>query len=418
MAVTDSISIFAEGTFEEQVQELVTYIVRSEEADERAAFIRPFQDVLKTGEGQKPLAEDDDRRRKLFTMVLNEVKGVGTGSEKEIEGFFNLLYSHLFSLFAADSSELKQHLTTLLTTISSSPSEQAAIKYRIHSNLFNALPRRSPLRLTVYNALLSIASTNDELVVLHLSPHDVEKWLGEWEISPAEKSEFLKTIYIAFEKAGQLETSYGYRLSYIRSLPSEPSATDAAVEAIATALRLPSVFDFDQLFKLDAVIAAKDHDLFSLLQLFLNDGLTEFRAWADSHPGVLEKYSLEKTQLEHKIRLLTLASLGFQNIGRDLPYTQVAAALDVEASEVEKWAIDVIRAGLVTGKLSQTTQTLHITRSTSRTFERAQWEALEKRLVAWKSGLAGVLEVVVSARGNAEASISQETVAPVQAVAA
>jgi hypothetical protein len=58
----------------------------------------------------------------------------------------------------------------------------------------------------------------------------------------------------------------------------------------------------------------------------------------------------------------------------------------------------VIRAGLLSGKLSQTTQTLHITRSTARTFEREQWEALEKRLVAWKAGLAGVLDVVANAR--------------------
>jgi hypothetical protein len=60
--------------------------------------------------------------------------------------------------------------------------------------------------------------------------------------------------------------------------------------------------------------------------------------------------------------------------------------------------ITVIRAGLLWAKLSQTTQSLHVTRATARTFEREQWEALEKRLVGWKSGLAGVLEVVANAR--------------------
>jgi len=58
----------------------------------------------------------------------------------------------------------------------------------------------------------------------------------------------------------------------------------------------------------------------------------------------------------------------------------------------------VIRAGLVWGKLSQTTQSLHISRSTSRSFEHEQWLVLEKRLVAWKSGLAGILDVVASAK--------------------
>lgn len=49
---------------------------------------------------------------------------------------------------------------------------------------------------------------------------------------------------------------------------------------------------------------------------------------------------LEKTQLERKIRLLTLASLGFKNVGQNLPYSKVAQALQVEPSEVEYWVID------------------------------------------------------------------------------
>jgi hypothetical protein len=49
---------------------------------------------------------------------------------------------------------------------------------------------------------------------------------------------------------------------------------------------------------------------------------------------------LDAAQLERKIRLLSLADLGFQNIGQDLPYTQVATLLQVSPSEVERWVID------------------------------------------------------------------------------
>ncbi len=52
----------------------------------------------------------------------------------------------------------------------------------------------------------------------------------------------------------------------------------------------------------------------------------------------------------------------------------------------------------MSAKLSQTTQSIHIIRSNARTFERQQWEVLEKRLLAWKAGLAGVLDVVATAR--------------------
>lgn len=397
---TDSISIFAEGTYEDQILELATYLVRNRPEEERAAFTSPLRDAFRSEEGTNPIEADEARRKLIFSKVFDEVKGLGDGNEKEVEGFFNLLYAHLFALYPPDSSEAKTYLTNLLqTTLSSSPSDRLSIKYRILANLFNSIPRNSPLRLAVYNTLLALATSNDDLDILKLSRADVEKWLSEWNISQDEKSTFLKSIVDAYAKAGELTASYEYSLVYIRTLPSTSSASrGAAINAIVTALRLPNIFDFDPLFKLDAVVNAKDHELFSLLQIFLNDGLVEFKTWEQSHQGRLEKYNLESAQLERKIRLLTLASLGCQYIGKNLPYSKIGESLQVESSEVEKWVIDVIRAGLVWGKLSQTAQSLHISRATSRTFDRKQWEVLEKRLVAWKSGLAGILEVVSSAK--------------------
>ena len=79
------------------------------------------------------------------------------------------------------------------------------------SNLFNTLPRESALRPPVYKALLEVASSNDELHVLQVSRGDVEKWLKEWDVTPAEKSAFLETLVEVFSKAGQLYVPPLYR---------------------------------------------------------------------------------------------------------------------------------------------------------------------------------------------------------------
>ncbi|PIL37471.1 hypothetical protein GSI_01165 [Ganoderma sinense ZZ0214-1] len=398
MAATDSISIFAEGTFEEQILELVNYLARALPEDGRPAYIQPFQESLATPEGQKILEEDEDRRRKVFTSVLAEVKGLGDGSEKEIEGFFNLLFSHFLALYPLDEPATRSQLATLLKTISAS-SDQTSARYRILSNLFNAIPRRSGLRLPVYRTLLTLASANDDLDALGLSQSEIEKWLSEWEVTPEEKSGFINLIVDAYKKSQKYVVSYQYQLAYIRSVPpTSPEAQTAAIDAIATALRLPNYFDFDSLFRLDAVVAAKDHELFSLLKIFLNDGLAQYKEWVAGHSDAFQKYDFNNVQLERKIRLVTLTTLAFQNIGRDVPYSAIASALQVEPSQVESWVIDVIRAGLVSGKLSQTAQTLHVTRASARAFEREQWELLEKRLQAWKSGLGSVLETVSASR--------------------
>lgn len=406
MTTADSVSVFAEGTFEEQIQELVDYATRSSPEDERATALQSFRDIVKSGEGAKPIEEDQERRRRALTFALDQTKSLGDGSEQEIEGYFNLLFSHLLTLWASNSPETNHHVSSLLYILTSSHSDQPSVKYRVISNLFNATPRNSALRLPIYKALLQVATENGELESLRLTRKDIEQWLQEWDISSEERSQFLKSIVEAFIKSGQPETAYHHTLAYVSSLPSSsPDGQSAAIDAIALALRLPSLFDLDPLFKLDAVVAAKDHELFSLLQVFLNSGLPELHSWLESHPAVLEKYELDQAQLERKIRLLSFASLGFAHVGHDLPYSEVASTLQIDLSQVEKWAIDVIRTGLLSGKLSQTTQSLHVYRSSARTFEREQWEALEKRLVAWKAGLASVLEVVTSAqkRGNGSA---------------
>lgn len=60
----------------------MNYIVRNRSEEERGSFIRPFQDVLKTEEGKKPIEEDEERRKTILAMVLSEVKGLGEGTEK------------------------------------------------------------------------------------------------------------------------------------------------------------------------------------------------------------------------------------------------------------------------------------------------------------------------------------------------
>ncbi|KAF8462486.1 PCI-domain-containing protein [Russula ochroleuca] len=398
MSTTDAIAIFAEGTFEDQIAELAGYIAQSRPEPERAPYLQSIQKKLAVEEGQTPLSEDVGRRRDVFSAVLGDVKGLGEGTEREIEGFFNLIYAHLLTLWPIDSPETINRVSSLLPIITSSTGESAA-KYRILSNLFNTLPRQSALRFPVHTALLELASSNDELQMLQVSRSDVEKWLKEWDITPTEKSAFLKTLVAVFSKAGQQDTAYYYKLALVRSLePTSQSAQPAALDAIATALSNPTVFDFDPLFKLDAVVATRSHPLFALLRIFFNGGLDDLHTWQRAHADISSTFGLDAAQLERKIRLLSLADLGFQNIGQDLPYTQVATLLQVSPSEVERWVIDAIRVGLLTAKLAQPAQTLRVTRATARAFGPQEWALLVKRLAGWRAGLAGVLDVVATAR--------------------
>ncbi|KAG1800563.1 hypothetical protein EV424DRAFT_1352121 [Suillus variegatus] len=271
-------------------------------------------------------------------------------------------------------------------TFRASISEVPRAVYSVLKQYINATPRDSALRLSTYTRLLKVAINNGELETLRLSRKDVEQWLQEWNISGEERSQFLKSVVDAFIQSAQPQT--------------------AAVDTIALVFHLPSLFDYDPLSKLDTVVSTKDHEPFSLLQVFLNRGLPGLHSWLEGHPAVLEKYALDQARLERKILLLSFASLGCAHMGHDLPYSEVGPILQIQLSEAGDRCVrsDSYRSSF-SGRLSQTAQSLHVYRSSARTFEREQWEAQEKRLVAWKAGLASVLEVVTNAqeRGNSSA---------------
>ena len=73
-----------------QILELVSYIVRNRPEDERNSFVGPFQNALKSGEGKKPIEEDESRRKLIISKVLADVKGLGEGSDKGGVYFVNL----------------------------------------------------------------------------------------------------------------------------------------------------------------------------------------------------------------------------------------------------------------------------------------------------------------------------------------
>ncbi|KZV78060.1 hypothetical protein EXIGLDRAFT_784354 [Exidia glandulosa HHB12029] len=80
--MSDSVAIFGEGSFEDQVKELVEYVAKPLVDEERTAFIRPFSEALRSADGDAPFAESTERRRKVIERVVAEVKSFGEGSDR------------------------------------------------------------------------------------------------------------------------------------------------------------------------------------------------------------------------------------------------------------------------------------------------------------------------------------------------
>ncbi|KAG1899650.1 uncharacterized protein F5891DRAFT_1037633 [Suillus fuscotomentosus] len=130
-------------------------------------------------------------------------------------------------------------------------------------------------------------ANNGELETLRLSRKYVEQCAVN---SP-------KSIVDAFIQYGQPETACHHTLSYVSSSPSSsPDGQLAAVRCHRLIIVLAHLVRLWSVVQVGRCCISKEHEPFSLLQVFLNSGLPELHSWLESHPAVLEKIWQKSTE--------------------------------------------------------------------------------------------------------------------------
>lgn len=288
----------------------------------------------------------------------------------------------------------------LSTPIVSSPSNGTGLALSVLTTIFNNLPQDDETRYHVFDAILRVVRRSSSFEALKSQLKNIDSWLALWETDEEDQQKLYLSIADAAEASGEKEQAYLYLLRGIRTIPASEVGTkearDLSIKAFKIALSDPSHFDFQDLTSLDSIQSLRKSDpiFFELLELFSAEQLDEYNDFREEHEGWIEEQGLDPSILHRKMRLLTLASLAASTQSRSLPYQHISRTLQVPFGDVEMWVIDVIRAGLVEGKLSQLNQTFLIHRSTYRVFGEKQWTEVAGRLDTWRSSLEGVLGVV------------------------
>ena len=288
----------------------------------------------------------------------------------------------------------------LSASIISSPLNGPGLALSILTTIFNILPPDNDTRYHVFMAILRVVRSSSSFDALKSQLKNIDFWVEQWETDEEDQRKLYLSIAEVAEEASEDEQAYSYLLRALRTISAEEASSHEArvlsIRALNTALLHPSHFDFQDLTTLDSVQALRKSDpvYFELFEIFNAELLDDYNDFTDEHDGWIEEQGLDISTLHRKMRLLTLASLAASTQSRSLPYHQISRALQIPSEDVEMWVIDVIRAGLVEGKLSQLNQTFLIHRSTYRVFGEKQWTEVQSRLDTWRSSLEGVLAIV------------------------
>ncbi|PSS27763.1 hypothetical protein M430DRAFT_62970 [Amorphotheca resinae ATCC 22711] len=380
-----------------------------------ADLAKELGDYLNIGADIQPLLDNNQKDEALKKLVTAST-ALNSTPEKEFTAAYNLLV-YLVLQSPNVNMFLPRICENLSKPITSSPINGPGLALSVLTTIFNLLAPDNEVRFNVFQAILRLVKAGGLFEMLKPQLKKLDSWLEEWEVDEEDQRKLFGQIADVAEDAGEEEQAYQYILKSLRTFdpkdPEEISSTEAqnlSLRALKAALLSNTHYDFHDLTSLPTVQALSDsHPIYSeLLEILAEKELEDYNDFRDEHEGFIEKEGLDNSKLHRKMRLLTLASLAASTPSKELEYKRISKALQIPGEDVERWVIDVIRAGLVEGKLSQQKQVFLIHRTTYRVFGEKQWREVATRIDTWKNTLRSVKEVISRERQQAEMQKERE----------
>ncbi|KAL4207445.1 hypothetical protein CU097_015690 [Rhizopus azygosporus] len=376
-------NIFVQSSVEEQITDLALYIskLKGEEGENEAPYVQHIKAILAS-----------DKKDTVFTEIAKDASIFLTENDRDVEGAFNLL---LVIILGSAQGQLSTAVQALVETLTKTESNKTGLKQKILLNLYNALPGNSPLRYNAFVGLVEVTAQADELDSLYDQLEHIDAWSTKWGLDQSTQRELYNYLFEVLTKAGEDKLAFNFLLKKLTTFAeNDKESTVLAKDIVLRAVSMENYYAFEDLLQYKAIQNLKGTDEYELLDVFLNGTLASYQSFASSHSNLIQ----HPENNIHKMRLLSLASLGSENLSRELKYADIANSLQIPEEEVEMWVIDVIRAGLVEAKLDQLNKTVIVHRSIYRVFGPEQWKKLSTTLSTWKENLNEILTVVGNAK--------------------
>ena len=227
----------------------------------------------------------------------------------------------------------------------------------------------------------------------------------EWGVDDAKTRSLYETLMQAASTHGNTDDAHQLRIKFLSSFQGKAASAEALAQAaiaVGEVVKNPSVFQFDTYMQLDAIKAlkgdAKQAGVYQLLELFSQDDLAALNDFNAKNGAVLSALGLDKEACVFKMRLLTLTSLATRQ--ESISYAEIAAALQVQETEVETWAIKAMERKLMDAKLDQLNRCLIVNHCAPRLFSNNEWASMRAKLVGWRDRMQQLQSVLHATRAR------------------
>eukprot|EP01117_Protostelium_nocturnum_P020496 TRINITY_DN9245_c0_g1_i1.p1 TRINITY_DN9245_c0_g1~~TRINITY_DN9245_c0_g1_i1.p1 ORF type:complete len:438 (+),score=119.08 TRINITY_DN9245_c0_g1_i1:129-1316(+) len=353
---------------------------------------------------------------KKFLSLIPSLFKENNSNDKEVESFFFALFGLIKKLDNESAKNATQSVVSTLTT-NQPIDERALLRLRILGNLYNVFDENPAERYNVFLALARYANATHRSEVVLPQFKDIEKRVAEWGLSSKQKRELYKEIRDSFRHGNKGVEAYQWSTKYLAASEGVDSeSTEEAFGAALEAIRLPTLFRFDDLLELAPVKQlqssqnATHSKVYNLLKIFVGENAESFSKFNSENPDFLRSVALDNESSLNKIRILSLASLSGTNGNGQFSYAQVAKSLGVDEDSVELYVVTAVSEGVIEARMDQLEKTVTITKSLQRTFTQEQWKQLNENLSVWTNNVKLLLKTLAETKQQAAASLQAESI--------
>jgi len=118
-----------------------------------------------------------------------------------------------------------------------------------------------------------------------------------------------------------------------------------------------------------------------------------FKKFVNDNGNFLQSENLNVDLLTERSRLCTLVN--FCALRERVTYSEIAALIDVDIEEVERWVVRANSKKLMRAQLDQLEQVIVVVRAIPVSYNKETWEFLLERTRAWRSNLESLSKAIV-----------------------
>jgi len=359
--------------------------------------------ILSSSDSEKEKISKEENKNQEFLLkniIVNNVKLLEKGKEEVIT---NILSLEIAIMSKLGDKFLNENIDSFLDSITKNP-DKVAIRLKCLVDMYNGL-KEPKFRFKIFLKLMKFSKESKQLARLQPVFATIPNKVEEWKLTNVEKRMLYKEITTLYDSNEYRTFRYNWTIYYLSTFNKNETNDHAAeiVDIIKVALGIEDHFRFDELLDLE-VIHGLEKDpkfgtIFELLNVFVSGDISSFDLFCEKNKNFFnENKDLEKSKLETKIRLLSLASLATKQ--NEASYALIAQQLKIKEDEVELWIVKAVGTELLVARMDQLNKTTSFGRSLQRTFGKNEWNKLSNDLKSWENSFLSVKTSIQNAKQN------------------